>query len=157
MPVPQIPEAVSQGVIDGAVVPWEVVPALRLHEMLKFHTEVPGSPTLYTTSFILAMNKAKYEGLPAESRRVLDANSGMVAAEMAAKPWDEQGPVVEKMARGRGNQITVITEEEKARWVAATRPVVEAWLAGTRERGFDGGALLEEARALVAKHGQGIS
>jgi TRAP-type C4-dicarboxylate transport system substrate-binding protein len=40
MPVPQIPEAVSQGVIDGAVVPWEVVPALRLHEMLKFHTEV---------------------------------------------------------------------------------------------------------------------
>ena len=41
--------------------------------------------------------------------------------------------------------------------MAATRPVVEAWQAGTRERGFDGAALLEEARALVAKHGQGVS
>ena len=157
MPVPQVPEAVSQGVIDGAVVPWEVVPSLRLHEMLRNHTEVPGSPTLYTTSFILAMNRAKYDALPAELRRVLDANSGMAAAEMAAKPWDEQGPVVEQMVRRRGNQITVITEEEKARWVAATRSVVEAWQAGTRERGFDGAALLADARALVAKHGQGAS
>jgi TRAP-type C4-dicarboxylate transport system substrate-binding protein len=157
MPVPQVPEAVSQGVIDGAVVPWEVVPSLRLHEMLKNHTEIPGSPTLYTTSFILAMNRAKYEALPAEARKVLDANSGMAAAEMAAKPWDEQGPVVEQMAKRRGNQIIVITEEEKARWVAATRPVVEAWQAGTRERGFDGAALLEDARALIAKHGQGVS
>jgi TRAP-type C4-dicarboxylate transport system substrate-binding protein len=103
------------------------------------------------------MNKAKYEGLPAESRRVLDANSGMVAAEMAAKPWDEQGPVVEQMAKRRGNQVIVISEEEKARWVAATRPVVEQWQAGARERGFDGAALLEEARALVAKHGRGVS
>jgi hypothetical protein len=130
MPVPQIPEAVSQGVIDGAVVPWEVVPALRLHEMLKFHTEVPGSPTLYTTSFILAMNKAKYEGLPAESRRVLDANSGMVAAEMAAKPWDEQGPVVEQMAKRRGNQVIVISRGgegalgggRRGRWWSNGRP-----------------------------------
>jgi TRAP-type C4-dicarboxylate transport system substrate-binding protein len=157
MPVPQVPEAVSQGVIDGAVVPWEVIPSLRLHEMLKNHTEIPGSPTLYTTTFILAMNRAKYEGLPEEARRVLDANSGMAAAEMAAKPWDEQGPVVEQMVRRRGNQITVIAEEEKARWVAATLPVIESWQAGTRERGFDGAALLSEARALVAKHSQGVS
>ena len=103
------------------------------------------------------MNRAKYEGLPAEARRALDANSGMVAAEMAAKPWDEQGPVVEQMARRRGNQITVITDEEKARWVAATLPVIEAWQAGTRERGFDGAGLLSDARALVAKHSQGVS
>jgi TRAP-type C4-dicarboxylate transport system substrate-binding protein len=157
MPVPQVPEALSQGVLDGAVVPWEVVPSLRLHEMLKHHTEIPGSPTLYTTTFILAMNKAKYEALPAEARKVLDANSGMAAAEMAAKPWDEQGPVVEQMAKRRGNQVVVITEEEKARWVAATQPVIEAWQAGTRERGFDGAALLAEARALVAKHGQGVA
>ena len=35
----------------------------------------------------------------------------------------------------------------------ATRPVEEAWLA--QARGFDGAALLAEARALVAKHGEG--
>ena len=157
MPVPQAPEALSQGVIDGAVVPWEVVPALRLQEMVRHHTEVPGSPTLYTATFILAMNKARYEGLPPELRRVLDANSGQTAAAMAAVPWDERGPVVEEMVRKRGNEIIVIAEAEKERWMRTTQPVIDAWVAQSRERGLDGAALLADARALVAKHGEGVS
>jgi TRAP-type C4-dicarboxylate transport system substrate-binding protein len=157
MPVPQVPEALSQGVIDGAVVPWEVVPSIKLHEMVKNHTEIPGSPTLYIATFILAMNKAKYEGLAPELRAVLDANSGAAAARMAAVPWDERGPVVEAEARRRGNQIITITEAEKARWMEATKPVVETWLTQARERGLDAPALLAEARALVAKHGAGVA
>ena len=157
MPVPQVPEALSQGVIDGAVVPWEVVPALRLQEMVRHHTEIPGSPTLYTATFILAMNKAKYESLPAELKRVLDANSGQAAAAMAAVPWDERGPAVEEMVRKRGNEIIVLSEQERQRWIRATQPVIDAWVASTKERGFDGAALLAEARALVARYGQGVS
>ncbi|MDO9706710.1 TRAP transporter substrate-binding protein [Paracraurococcus lichenis] len=157
MPVPQIPEAMSQGVIDGAVVPWEVVPSIRLQEMAKFHTEIPGSPTLYIATFILGMNKAKYEGLPDELRKVLDANSGAAAARMAAVPWDERGPVVEAEVRKRGNQITVISEAEKARWVETTKPVVDTWVAQAKEKGLDGEALLAKARALVAKHGAGVA
>ena len=157
MPVPQVPEALSQGVIDGAVVPWEVVPSIRLHELVRNHTEIPGSPTLYIATFILGMNRAKYESLPAELRKVLDANSGQVAAEMAARPWDERGPVVEEMVRKRGNQITVISEEEKRRWVQATQPVIETWVGQMRDRNLDGAALLAEARALVARHGQGVA
>jgi len=152
MPIPQVPEALSQRVLDGAVVPWEVVPAIRLHELVRYHTEIPGSPTFYTTTFILAMNRARYEAMPADLRQVLDANSGMAAAEMAAKVWDEQGPVVEQMVRRRGNQIIAITPEEKARWQRATQPVTDAWAASMRERGIDGAGLIEEARALIAKH-----
>jgi len=152
--VPQVAEAVSQGVIDGAVVPWEVVPSIRLQELVRNHTEVQGSPTLYTASFILAMNAARYAGLPAELRTVLDANSGMVAAEMAAKVWDEQGPIVRQMvARRSQNTIVELSAEEKARWMAACRPVVDAWIAGSRERGFDGAAMLADARALLTRHG----
>lgn len=157
MPVPQVPEALSQGVIDGAVVPWEVVPSIRVHEMVRNHTEIPGSPTLYTASFVLAMNKAKYDGLAPELKRVLDANSDLAAAQMAARVWDEQGPQVEEMVRRRGNAIVAISEEEKARWQRTTQPVIEAWIAAMRERQIDGGALVEEARALVARHGQGVS
>ncbi|HEV7264435.1 MAG TPA: TRAP transporter substrate-binding protein [Falsiroseomonas sp.] len=158
LPIPQVPEAVSQRVIDGAVVPWEVVPAIRLQELVSNHTEIPGSPTLYSATFILAMNPAKYQGLPAELRQVLDANSGMVAAEMAAKVWDEQGPVVRRMVeRRRDNKIVQITNAEKERWMLATRPVIDAWIAASRERGFDGAALLADARGLIAKHAAGVS
>jgi TRAP-type C4-dicarboxylate transport system substrate-binding protein len=133
------------------------VPAIRIHEMVRNHVGIPGTPTFYTASFILAMNKARYDGLAPELKRVLDANSGAVAAEMAAKVWDDQGPVVEAMVRRRGNTISEISAEEKARWVAATAPVTTAWIAAMRERSIDGAALVEEARALVARHGQGVS
>ncbi len=152
MPVPQIPEAMSQGVIDGAVVPWEVVPSIRLQEMVKNHTEIPGSPTLYIATFIIGMNKAKYASLPGDLRAVLDANSGEAAARMAAVPWDERGPIVEAEAKRRGNKVTIISEAEKERWMIQTRPVLDNWLKTATEKGLDAQALLADARSLVARH-----
>lgn len=157
LPIPQVPEALAQGVIDGAVVPWEVVPSIRLHETLRNHTEFAGSPTFYVASFVLAMNKARYDGLSPDLRRVLDANSGQVAAVMAAKVWDEQGPVVEEMVRRRGNAIIELSVEETQRWQRTTQPVVENWVRAMGERNIQGGALLEETRALIARYGQGVT
>jgi TRAP-type C4-dicarboxylate transport system substrate-binding protein len=154
LPVPQVPEAISQGVIDGAVVPWEVVPSIRLAELVRNHTEITGSPTFYTTTFILAMNTAKYQGLPAELRGVLDANSGMVAAEMAAKVWDEQGPAVRaQVERRRENKIVQLPVAERERWAAACKPVVDSWISAMQGRNIDGAALLADARRLIQKHG----
>jgi TRAP-type C4-dicarboxylate transport system substrate-binding protein len=47
MPIPQIPEALAQRTLDGAVVPWEPVPSLRINELVSNHTSIEGSPTLY--------------------------------------------------------------------------------------------------------------
>ena len=40
MPVTQVPDALSKHVIDGAAMPWEIVPSLKVHELVKFHKEV---------------------------------------------------------------------------------------------------------------------
>ena len=56
MPVPAVPESLSRGVIDGAVIPWEVVPSLKVQELVTNHTEFPGE-ALYTIAFIFAMNQ----------------------------------------------------------------------------------------------------
>jgi TRAP-type transport system periplasmic protein len=154
MPIPQVPESLASGVIDGCVIPWEVVPSIKVHELVKHHTEIPGSPTFYVATFVLAMNRPKYEGMPDDLRAVIDANSGLAAASMAGKVWDEAaGPAME-LARKRGNEIHTLTEEEAARWREATKPVVDAWLAQAQGKGLDGEALLGAARELLAKHEQ---
>jgi TRAP-type C4-dicarboxylate transport system substrate-binding protein len=153
MPVPQVPEALAQRAIDGAVVPWEVVPSIRLQELVNHHTEITGTPAFYTTTFILAMNRARYEALPADLKRVLDANSGQLAAEMAGRVWDQRGPVVRaEVAARQRNTIFQLPAAEKERWQIATRPVLDAWFAQMRERNTDGQALLAQARALIARH-----
>ncbi len=153
MPVPQVPESLAQRVIDGAVIPWEVVPAVKVHELVRFHTEIPGSPTLYTASFFLSMNKARYEGLAPELRAVIDANSGQAFAALAGPMWDNEAQTVSAMVRARsGNTISAISEEEKQRWIKATEPVHSAWIEQVKGRGLDGAALIADARRLVAKY-----
>ena len=152
MPIPKVPESLATKVIDGCVVPWEVVPSIKVHELVKFHTEIPGSPTLYTASFFLAMNKAKYEGLPADLRKVLDENSQMAFATAAGKMWDDAGEEVLAMVKKAGNTITTISEAEKARWIAATAPVTAAWINDVKGKGLDGQKMIDTAKSLIAKY-----
>jgi len=154
MPIPQVPESLAQKVIDGTVLPWEVVPSIKVQELVKFHTEIPGSPTLYTATFILAMNRARYDAMPADLKKVIDANSGQAAASMAGKVWDEQAVIVADLVTKRGNTITVLTEEEAGRWRKTTEPVIEAWTRSLKDKGLDGAKLLADARALIAKYGK---
>jgi TRAP-type transport system periplasmic protein len=152
MPVPQVPESLAQRVIDGAVVPWEVVPAVKVHELVKFHTEIKGSPTLYAASFFLAMNKAKFDGLSPDLQAIIDKNSGMAFAELAGNMWDAEAVRVRALVAQRGNTITVLDAAEKARWAKACEPVTAAWIEQVKAKNLDGAKLIEAARALVAKH-----
>lgn len=153
MPIPQVPEALAQRVIDGCVVPWEVVPSIKVNELTKFHTEISGSPTLYVASFFLAMNKAKYDGLPADAKAVLDKNSGMAFAKLAGTMWDTVGAEVradvEKAGKGT---VASISEEEKAKWIEATKPVHEKWIADVKGKGLDGAAMIASAQDLIKKY-----
>jgi TRAP-type transport system periplasmic protein len=150
MPAPGVPEALSRGVLDGMAFPYEVVLPLRAHEMVGYHAEIPG---LYTSVFLLAMNKARYEGLPADLRKVIDDNSGMALAQEIGRLYDEAEAPGRRAALERGNRVVRVEGAELERFREAARPVTEAWIAQMKERGIDGAALLEEARELIGKHG----
>ena len=152
MPIPQVPESLAQRVIDGCVVPWEVVPAIKLHELVKFHTEIPGSPTLYTASFFLAMNKAKYDGLPADLKAAIDKNSGMKFAELAGNMWDDAGAaVLERGQEARQHHHHDLRGRE-GKVDQGDRARHRAWIKQVKDKGLDGGKLIEQAKALVAKY-----
>ncbi|CAK7257307.1 MULTISPECIES: TRAP transporter substrate-binding protein [unclassified Shinella] len=153
MPIPQIPDALAQRAIDGCVVPWEVVPSLKIDELTSYHLEIPGTPTLYTATFFLAMNRARYEGLAPELREILDRNSGLAFANAAGEMWDRVGAEVRaKVEAGGKNKVTTISEEEKARWLEATAPVRDTWVADMKAKGLDGEALLKAAQDAIQKY-----
>ncbi|UDF29684.1 UNVERIFIED_ORG: TRAP transporter substrate-binding protein [Roseateles sp. XES5] len=153
MPTPQIPEALAQRAIDGCVVPWEVVPSLKIDELTSYHLEIPGTPTLYTATFFLAMNTARYEGLAPELRGILDRNSGLAFAKAAGDMWDRIGAEVRAKVEASGkNKVTTISEEEKARWVEATAPVRDTWVADMKAKGLDGEALIKAAQDAIQKY-----
>jgi TRAP-type C4-dicarboxylate transport system substrate-binding protein len=129
------------------------VPSIKVHELTKFHTGVPGSPTLYTTTFFLAMNKERYAALPDDLKAVLDKNSGMAFAQAAGKMWDDVGAeVAEMVKKDTSSVVAEITEAEKQRWIEATKPVHDKWQTDMKGKGLDGAALIDAAKKLVAKY-----
>jgi hypothetical protein len=55
-------------------------------------------------------------------------------------------------AKKRGNAIVVLDAKETARWKAAAQEVTQAWIAEMKSKGIDGQALVDDARALIAKY-----
>ncbi len=151
MPVPQVGEALAKGVIDGALVPYEVVPSVKIQELVKFHSETdPAEPAIYTSAFVFAMNSARYDSLPPELKKVIDANSGAaLSAQIGAAFLAADGEGKKLTAR---NTTNVIPKEELATWRKATQSVTDAWVAEMTGKGMNGQQLLDGARALIAKH-----
>jgi TRAP-type C4-dicarboxylate transport system substrate-binding protein len=151
MPVPQVPESLAKGVIDGALLPYEIVGALKIDELTRHHIEPDASePTIHTSVFILAMNRRKYDSLPPDLRQVIDANSGLALSARIGRVFAEAE--VEGRKRLPPASITVLPKAEVARWKKAAEPVSEEWVKDVTARGADGQALLAGAKALIAKH-----
>ncbi|KPK32225.1 MAG: C4-dicarboxylate ABC transporter [Betaproteobacteria bacterium SG8_40] len=151
MPIPQVPEALAKGVIDGTIVPYEIVPAIKADELTRFHSETPSSePAIYTTTLLFAMNKARYEGLSAKQKEVLDANSGVELSGLAGRIFGEAD--VAGKATLDPDSINVIPPEEIEEWKKLAQPVITGWVDEMDGRGADGNALLNSARRLTQKY-----
>lgn len=153
MPLPQVPEAVSKGVIDGFLLPWEVIPSVKLQEMVKYHSETdPSRPALYTSVFILAMNPSRYSALPADMKAIIDRNSGAGLSASAGRIWDESSAPGRKTATDRGNVFYTIPGAELDGWVKASAGLYDEWSASMDKLGLPGKQMLGDARELLAKY-----
>lgn len=153
MPLPGIPDALSKGTIDGCVLPWEVVPSVKVHELTRFHSEFePQAGALYTAAFVMAMNKKRYEALPDDLRRVIDAHSGLDASGWLGKTQQGNDPLGRKAATDRGNQVITIAATDAAEFKRKASVVEVEWIEELNKRGLDGRVLRDTARALIEKH-----
>ena len=154
MPLPAVPEAMNKGVIDGAMVPWEGTPAIKMPEIAKYHFDSPAaSPRISNTIFAFAMNQARYDSLPADLKKVIDDNSGLTVSAWAGEiGFDAVVEPFRKVARDRGNTLVTMSDAEVQRWVKASESVDDDWVKEVSAKGSDGKKLLDEARALIKRY-----
>jgi TRAP-type transport system periplasmic protein len=153
MPLPQIPDSLSKGTINGCVIPWEVVPAVKVQELTKYSAEFdPAGGALYTTTFVMPMNKAKYESLPPDLKKVIDANSGLATSGWLGKVQQAGDIPGRKAAVDHGNTIFTVAASEAQEFRRRSRAIEVEWVDDMKKRGFDGRKLLDTARSLIEKH-----
>lgn len=150
MPVPAVPDALSKGTIDGAVIPYEVAPGIKVDEIARFVSETDHSQrALYTALFVVPMNKAKYESLPADLKAVIDKNSGREFSALLGRTQEGNDVPGKQKVIAAGQKVTVIPPAELVRWQRASDPIDDAWVADMDKRGHNGKQLLQAARDLI--------
>jgi TRAP-type transport system periplasmic protein len=156
MPLPQIPDALSKGTIQGCVIPWEVVPSVKVNELTKYSAEFdPAGGALYTTTFVMCMNKPKYESLSPENKKVIDANSGLATSGWLGKTQQAGDAAGRKSAVDHGNTIFTVNANEAQEFRRRSRQLDVEWVEDMNKRGYDGRKLLDTAHALIEKYTKG--
>lgn len=154
LPLPEIPPALSKGVIDGVTLPYEIAPSVKTPELVDYFTTLSGpQPRLGTNVFTFLMNKDSYAKLPKDLQKVIDDNSGRNIAEWAGKNWDQiEEPGLAVVKSKPKNKFIVIEESEVTKIKAAAKPVFDRWFAEMEKINVDGPALLADARSLIEKY-----
>lgn len=153
MPATQVGEALSKGVVEGTLFPWEGVPPFKIHEMVKYHSVTgPDSNGLYNAITALVMNKDKYESLPADLKAVIDQNSGLALSRHLGNVWDAAAIEGQKVAQAKGNTINVIPKEELDRWAEISEPLYSEWTETLNKNNLPATVILQDARDLITKY-----
>lgn len=149
-PVTEMVVGLSNGVIDGCCLPYEVVPAFKLQELTKFTSApAPAARGLYANTFSLIMNQRAYEGLSDDLRKVMDDHSGMALSQRIGAQFDAFEEKGKGAVIAQGNTIGEISAEEINSWRELAKPVHDEWIAKLNDRGLDGAAILDRANELL--------
>ena len=147
LPPTEAQQAMQSGVADGITFPIESIEFFKITPVIKATTEIPGG--LYTDTFWLGINEARWNSLTPEHKAAIEKHSGMAVAMNAGWAWtngDEVG-----RAALRKNNVNFVTlppaEVEKAK--AALKELEEEWLVEAKKRNLPGEEIIAYARAMV--------
>jgi TRAP-type C4-dicarboxylate transport system substrate-binding protein len=152
MPVPELPQALARGTVDGALIPWEVAAPLRLQEQTDYQIEGANKTRFGTTTFQVSMNQARWDALPDEVKAAFTQASDEAWLAELGEIWRRNDDVVIEQFVAAGNQHITLTDDETAAFAEALAPVVDRWIADVSAQGIDGAALVEAARAATEAH-----
>jgi TRAP-type C4-dicarboxylate transport system substrate-binding protein len=152
MPVPALPQALSKKVVDGAFIPWEIIPPLKLQDVTKVQVEGPNQVRFGTTTFQVSMNPGTWAKLPRDVQKAFEANNGEARWRAVGKVWTDSEAGGIAMAKKAGNKHIQLTPAQLAMFKEKLEPVVDRWIAEVDSKGIDGKALVDQARRLIAKH-----
>jgi TRAP-type C4-dicarboxylate transport system substrate-binding protein len=152
MPLPALPQALSKGTVDGALVPFEVFPPLKFYQLTKNSYEGEDLSRFGTSVFMFAMNKDRYNSLPVDLKKVIDDNSGATLAATIGESWDKiEAPGKLMQARSKGGSVVKLNKLVKDTFDAKNQVVIERWTSEMTTLGIDGVALVKSARSSVYK------
>ncbi len=150
LPPTEAQQAMSSGVADGITFPQESIEFFKITPVIKGATRVPGG--LYTDTFWLAINEAKWNGLTAAQKAAFERHSGLAVALLSGWAWTN-GDNWGRAALDRvGVAFATLSDADVEKAKAALKPLEDEWLAEAAKRNLPGPEILTYARTMTDKY-----
>ena len=142
MPANQIYNNLDRGVIDASMIPMSAALDFKLIEVVKYFTL---NAPLGRSPFLVAMNRSRYDKLPADAKKVIDETTGLKLSLKGAETYDKKNDEALAEAK-RSREMIPLTPQERQRWVEAFKPMIQRQVAAGEKAGLP-------ARGLVSAYG----
>ena len=124
----QVAESLSRGVIEATLNNWGFVADFKVNEVTSNHLNVPFG----NVGVMIAMQKAKFDALPAATKELIEKNSGEVLSRRLAKVFDDiETEYADRISKSGRNTVVSPSGAELSAWKTALDPVIQEWRAAT--------------------------
>lgn len=132
-PMVEVYDALSKGMIEGAMANYDLLKTFRLAEVAKNLTlSWQVGPSL---PFYVAMNNKAYKKLPSDLKEIFDGLWGDYR-EKFAMAWNETEITAKNFGIKKGAQYIELSDEEVGRWEKATTPVIDIYIKRMVGKGY---------------------
>jgi len=138
--MPETYDALRTGIAEGAMAPIQALKGFRWGEVISYTILNYGSS--YSTGFFVAMNKAKFNALPPDIQKIFEQASEEWSAKTGAL-WDSTDQDGIKFITEKGVKMITLSKEEDARWAAAVKPLLNAYVEEMKTKGLPGDEALK--------------
>lgn len=152
LPMNDVSEQLSTGVIDGYASSREVLKDFGLAETVRYVTNFPLG---INNSFVAVMDKAKFESLP-ENVQAAIHELRQEMSDYAAEIHAEGIAAASAFAEEQGVQTVDLDAEELKAWQSISDLQGDAWVAAHRSSSFDAQGVLDRAKEIAAANGNEI-
>jgi TRAP-type C4-dicarboxylate transport system substrate-binding protein len=140
MPMPDTYDALSRGVVEGVVCPFEALEGWKLGEVVKFTTQNTGSAN--SLAQFVVMNKDTWNSLLPDIQKIIEKiNEEWIPKKGAL--WDEIDKSGLEFVNKRGHKIISLPRKEQERWVKAVRPLLDDYVNRMKAKSLPGDEALK--------------
>lgn len=134
VPAPAAREAIANGTADAITFPWNSIYIFGIDSEVSQHLDMP----FYISAQLLLINKATYEGMAPDLRKVIDDHCTPEWSRKFSEGWAaNEASGRQKMIDSGKHTLNVPTPEQVAAWREAARPLLDQWKADATKAGAD--------------------
>ncbi len=143
-------QAMARGVADGITFPAESISFFKITPVIKNATHIPGG--LYTDTFWMAFNEAKWNSLSDQQRKAILKHSGLGIAMLAGWAWTNGDYVGIADMEKAGVKFHTLSDSEIAKMKTTLEPLTDEWLAEAKKRGLPAQEIYDYAKTMAHEY-----